>query len=313
VIHAFALEPKVVATWGRRDAYRFFYDKFGLGTPRVLFELPNFTNWTKAVFTAAGELALSEEDLKRVEVLCRILGESRCRRQDSKYEDALQWLVNAEREYDRSPFRAIVASENPRGHRAVLEPENIGPACGAWDCVLGTVTRRVPHELANAISAMLLNCDELHLVDPYFGPENARHRKVLEALMREIARRAVLPTVVRVHCSGNPESRPSQSFFEEAAAKMAARLPTGCAIEFARWKQKEGGEKIHNRYVLTDLGGVFLGDGLDEGKPGETDNLSLLTREQYLLRWSQYVQDVGAFERVDTPKPLEGKGAARSS
>ena len=33
---------------------------------------------------------------------------------------------------------------------------------------------------ASTLSAMLVNCRVLHLVDPHFGPENPRHRKVLE-------------------------------------------------------------------------------------------------------------------------------------
>jgi hypothetical protein len=47
---------------------------------------------------------------------------------------------------------------------------------------------------------------------------------------------------------------------------MAARLLSGVSVEFVRWRQKAGGDKLHNRYVLTDIGGVSLGVGLDEGQ-----------------------------------------------
>ena len=42
-------------------------------------------------------------------------------------------------------------------------------------------------------------------------------------------------------------------------------------MKVRRLKQKQDGEKLHNRYILTDLGGVTFGTGLDEGKKGETD------------------------------------------
>jgi len=49
---------------------------------------------------------------------------------------------------------------------------------------------------------------------------------------------------------------------------MAARLPSTQTVSFRRWTTRDGGEFLHNRYVLTDLGGVAsritstpMGDG----------------------------------------------------
>jgi len=91
------------------------------------------------------------------------------------------------------------------------------------------------------------------------------------------------------------------------------RLPAGFQVEFVRWKQKQGGEKLHNRYVLTDLGGVSLGVGLDEGEPGESDDLLLLPRPQYEHRWSQYVGNDGAFELENLPVAVRGTRTPRSA
>jgi hypothetical protein len=307
VIHAFALEPKLVATWGKREEFRFIYDKFGLGTPRVLLELPAFSKWKKAVYTAATEIGLSQEDMKRIEELFRLFGEHKCRRADAVYDGVLTWLENAEREHDRRQFAAILAEQNPRGHQAVLVPEQIGAASARWTRALGASPARTPEELADALSEMVINCRELHLVDPHFGPENARHRRVLEALMDTLALHGLVPDLIRVHCS----AKSALGFFEQEAAKMATRLPSGCTVEFVRWKQRPGGEKLHNRYVLTELGGVSLGVGLDEGEAGESDDLLLLPRAQYTLRWSQYAGG-GAFDRADTPASVRGTRASRS-
>ncbi len=310
MIHAFALEPKLVATWGKREEFRFIHDKFGFGTPRVLLELPGFTNWKNDVYAAASELELSDKDWKRLEELFRIFSEHRCRRASSVYTDVLTWLENAEQEHARQEFRAIVAIENPRRDAAVLIGDDLGqPKAKLWACDRGATPSREPKELATALSAMLTNCRELHLVDPHFGPENARHRKVLEALMDVLAVHSLAPDVIRVHCS----AKTGLEVFEQDAARMATRLPNGCQVEFARWRQKPEGEKLHNRYVLTDLGGVSLGVGLDEGGVGESDDLLLLPRAQYEWRWSQYVGNDGAFERADTPAPVRGARGSRTS
>lgn len=305
MIHAFALEPRLVATWGRREEFRFIHDKFGLGTPRALLELPTFSKWKKAVYTAANELSLSQADMKRIEELFRLFGEHKYRRADSVYNGLLTWLENAEREYDRKPFAAICAEQNPRGHRAVLVPDALDAGDARWACKTGATPTRTPEALAAALSAMLVNCKALHLVDPHFGPERYGHRNVLEALMDVLADNSLVPEVIRVHCL----AKSALTFFEQEARKMAARLPIGCTIEFARWEQKQDGEKLHNRYVLTDLGGITLGIGLDSGEVGETDDLLLLPRAVYELRWSQYVSDDGSFKSVDTPVRVVGSRA----
>jgi hypothetical protein len=91
VIHAFALEPQLVATWGRREAFRFIHDKFGLGTPRVLLELPAFSKWRRAVYSAAEALDLSQADMKRIEELFRLFAEHKHRRADSVYDGLRSW------------------------------------------------------------------------------------------------------------------------------------------------------------------------------------------------------------------------------
>ncbi|KYF63563.1 hypothetical protein BE11_38285 [Sorangium cellulosum] len=305
MIHAFAIEPQLVATWGRREEFRFIHDKFGLGTPRVLLELPAFSKWKKAVYDAATELALSQEDMKRIEELFRLFSEHKYRRADAVYDGLLTWLENAEREYARRPFAGTLARQNPRAHAAVLVTEQLSSGSARWACEVGVSPSRTPEGLTLALSAMVTNCRQLHLVDPHFGPENARHRRVLEALMNVLGDGGLTLDLVRVHCS----EKSKLAFFEQEAAKMAARIPSGVSIEFVRWRQKAGGQRLHNRYVLTDIGGVKLGDGLDDDDgagANQTDDLNLLTRAQHELRWAQYVEENGAFDCVDRPTTVVG-------
>ena len=302
MIHAYALEPAVVASWGRREWFRFVHDKFGLGTARALLELPSFSKWKRAVYDAATKDQLSQEDMKRVEELFRLFADHRCRRTDAVYDGLLTWLENAEREYDRKPFAAIVATTNPRAHVAVIVGDTLGPTNVRWARPSGVTVARKPEALATALSAMLTNCRVLHLVDPHFGPENSRHRRVLEAFMSVLASNGVVPEVVRVHTL----AKSTLDFFEASAREMAARLPSSIAVEFARWEQRDGGDLIHNRYVLTDLGGVSLGVGIDAGRMGETDDLQLLAPATYVLRWAQYVQNNGALNAIDTPTAVRG-------
>src|SRR5690606_27803366 len=103
--------------------------------------------------------------------------------------------------------------------------------------------------LARALNGMLINCRELHLVDPYFGPENKRHWEVLQGFLRVIADNGNSPKVC-VFCAKSADLE----FFQTVARKMASHLPSGVEVAFVRLSN--GREVLHNRYVLTDLGGV---------------------------------------------------------
>lgn len=302
MIHVYALEPQLVASWGKREEFRFIHDKFGLGTPRAMLELPAFSKWKRAVYAEAQKLNLSDEEMVRLAELFRILGEHKLRRPCSTYDGLRSWLENAETEHDRKRFAAILATANPRSHQSVLLGTQLDSREKRWSCSGGASPERTPEAIAEALEAMLINCRVLHLIDPHFGPENARHRKVLESILTILATHSTIPDVVRVHCA----EKSDRTFFESESVKMAARLPSGINVEFVRWRQRTGGDVLHNRYVLTDLGGVMLGVGLDTGESGETDDLVLLPSAQYVRRWRQYVEHDGTFDLVDKPAPVQG-------
>jgi hypothetical protein len=315
VIYAFALEPSLVATWARRDEFRFFFDKFGIGTPRVMFELPAFTEWKNAVHAAALELGISDQDELRLVELFRVLGEVRCSRHDALYDPVKKtWLENAETEYARRPnqpnaarrrpFQGILASSNPRNHAAVLIGGTV-ETDPRWQLPHGVAPERKPRPLTEALSGLLVNCQELHLVEPHFGAENARHRNVLVEMLGAIGAARSQPRLIRVHCRTKAEA----TFFRnEIAAQLPHRVPKGITVEFQRWSERGGGEEIHNRYVLTDIGGVTLGKGLDEGQVGQFDDVTLMSPEQYRLRWEQWVGKRDAFkaEEGGPPQPVVG-------
>ena len=75
--------------------------------------------------------------------------------------------------------------------------------------------------------------------------------------------------------------------------------------------EKDSGEKLHNPYILTDIGGVSFGVGLDDGADGETDEVMLLENKTYQFRWAQYMSPEPAFELVDELM-IEGKRTLQS-
>ena len=62
------------------------------------------------------------------------------------------------------------------------------------------------------------------------------------------------------------------------------------------WAEGRGG-KLHNRYVLTEVGGIAVQTGLDRSPPrsSHTDDLTVLSKEQHKARWAEYSASSSVF------------------
>jgi hypothetical protein len=307
MIYDYGIEPELVATWGELGIYRFFFDKFGLGTPRSVSCYPR--DWKAQVLAAASNAR--EVEKIRVDELLQLIGENMIDRDSSPYNAGFAWLENAEREHGCRPFDVMLARSNPRSHTDVLVGSAILPGSDPrWDLQsrLPPVPRRAA-EMAAAVAAMLRNCTVAHFVDPNFGPENTRHRRPAEAFFRALLANRNGRSLVYVAIHTSEKSTPD--FFEDTCKQQLPRLiPRGLRVTLRRWKQKDGGEKLHDRFILTNLGGVEFSVGLDDGPEGETTGIRLLSREEYLLRWLQYTSDAPAFDPAK-PDPFAVDGIGR--
>lgn len=309
MIYEYAIEPELVVAWGKdpKDC-RHFYNAFGVGTPRFMAEFPGFKRWRK-LFREAWSLA-GDTEQKRIEALFVRLTEKRIRRLNDEYDNRRTWLENAEEEHDRQAFHAVLSIQNPRDHAQVLpttafhEPIDGHPL---WQVASGQLScARKAHEMAELIGPLLANCTELHFVDPYFGPESRRHRAPLAAFLDKACRcrrrRLPLERVV-IHTT----ARSSDIFFRQECEKsLPGIIPTGLRLELRRWEKRSGGEKLHNRYILTDIGGVKVDPGLDEGQDGESFEAILLERGLFEKNWADYVSNP-AFDPASPPLWVTGE------
>lgn len=308
MIHEFGIEPELVAQWGAdRKEYRFIHGKIGLGQPRMLSGFPKLAKWRKAVIDAGNALN-DDMALQRITALAQAIGEAYVQRDCSLWDGSQSWLENAERDHERCRFHLILAQENPRNNGRVLSRNVIGePGDHRWDLPRTRFVARTADELAGALAPMLSNCSEVHLIDPHFGPEDYDYRATLEAFLRAIGvnRGGPAPALVEVITS---ERSTAEFFATECQTKLPRHIPAGMSIGFKRLKARGGGAELHNRYVLTDIGGVTLGRGLDRGETGQSEDIALLERDHYLQRWQEYIGPDPAFDPAEPPINIVGTG-----
>jgi hypothetical protein len=294
MLFEYALEPDFLINYER---CRYFLEKFGIPRGRLLAEFP--TAWLKMVrerFSRELEAGrCSELDLTRVEVM---LGEvkSCLVSRTSDYVTAASWLSNAENEHFRIPFQAIIATENPRRRDFVVKGAELDEAQARWKVANSSVVERNPKALAAAVFPLLKVSETLVFIDPHFGPENGRYRKVfLELMKASVAGRVRDPNRV-IYFTGTAAEN---GFLSQTCNDELPKItPNGLKVEVVKLAQRYAGEKLHNRYVLTERGGISLGTGLDTGEPGQTDDANLLSFDQYLHRWNDYMGVTPSFDTI---------------
>lgn len=304
MIHEYALEPELVATWTDRQVGRYFIEKFGLGQPRIVSRYPK--RWKRLAWAALQ--TANEIERKRMEELLARLGGTMVKRPDARWDPEEGWLDNAVDEHVRAPFHAILARTNPHAENHVLVAQELDDTTHLWEKPRGLCVSRSAADLAAAVAALLRSAREIVFVDPHFGPENVRYRESLRAFLRAVLdnRPGALPDRVEVQCSADGGA--TESFFQEECERRLPRIvPRGLRVDLIRLSRRGGGERLHNRYILTDIGSVTFGAGIDRGDASDSDDIELLDRVQHEKRWAQYAGKTPAFDRPERPVTIVGQ------
>ena len=311
MIFEYAVEPALVATWADRRTGRYFRDKFGIGSPRVISRFPK--SWKKRVHDA-WEASETEDGgqvaRRRMEELIQRLSEVMVERRWAVWDSERSWLENA---VDQGvPFHAVLAQHNSTGDPRILVADELDESVPRWTAPQGRAVPRTADAIAEAVGSMLRIATNVVFIDPYFAPHRQRFVRVIAACIGASRRGRVAGTArIRIFSSDDDERNGTYENFEADCRKRLPRnFPAGQEITIRRLGERKGGEKLHNRYILTELGGVSFGVGLDEAEDlsmaEAVDDLSLLARDQYRLRWRQYADDPPGFNQLEDPIKIVG-------
>ena len=222
------------------------------------------------------------------------------------------WLDSAVEEHRRAPFHAVLGRSNPIGHERILVADELDERVPLWATDHGITIARKAEAIAGAAEGMLRAATDIAFVDPHFAPHRSRFRDVLDACLGRCFNDRVVgtPRIRMFTDSDNDKNGKLEFFRERCAAYLPGTLPAGHRLTILRLQARPGGERLHNRYILTELGGVSFGVGLDEeeGGDGATDDVSLLGRDQHNERWRQYARDPPEFDQPEAPIVVTGTG-----
>ncbi len=326
MICEFALEPGLVATWHNRREYLYFDEKFGLKTGRIVSIYPG--KWISLVWEQFknGPSGDDQNAQMRLSALIQDLSQNTIKRRDS-FSDISAWLERAIAEHKERRFHAILASTNSQECDEVIHAgELIKNGHELWLTKDDPVVERSASEIVAAVSPLLRLCSTIIFVDPYFNPKRMRFTEPFSGYTDKIwnQRYGINDPTVELHTGidrffeswETGEQRDQTE--EKTAVKNLTRdlesilprfIPKGKKVLIFLWTQKEQGEKLHNRYILTECAGVLFGTGLDQAEDfesKETDDLSLMSPTQLDIRWKQFKSSPPAFDLVAKPFSITG-------
>lgn len=304
----YAVEPTAMgADW---QTFRFLIEKFGLDKGRLISRLPK--KWESKVIQAAKESGVSA--IKLTSMVERLKNTSRLRVADfgREYQPDQTWIENAVREHADRPFRAIICAGEDRP---------CGEALGADDCsddhalFLAPISKDIPRTadaIADALAFLAMTAREIDLIDPFFDLR-AAGADYVSPLASLLARLSVLQAsckVIRVHFRTHDSRPPEDIFLRDLPRQTDGIIPAGFSLQFIEWSEIQGGEDFHDRFLLTDAGGLMLGAGFSADGANETVAFTLLDDAHAQTIRSRFADEAHVYEKVGSTVQIDSEGNA---
>ncbi|QEP41869.1 hypothetical protein D5085_01115 [Ectothiorhodospiraceae bacterium BW-2] len=285
MIKEYAIDPELLSNW---QNFRYLTEQFGISKGKLIAEYPK--RWRKLVYDALTHCKTMEK--KRIEERLTLMSKRRdklsARLCPCQWQDEISWLENAIHEHALHPFDAIISETNPDQLPFVLINETLDEEEPLWQSSTMIEIKRDAALIAKTLSPLLHRSQTLTLIDPHFSPFSERWYRPLIELTTTwhqgiIAKKNQNVALIFHLLGDNPKrSKPDRNGFYQGCQNFVEQLPPNISIHFYRWSETDWSNNIHDRFILTDRGGVQFSIGLDAStNPNETTLITLLEEPIY--------------------------------
>ncbi len=303
MLSEYAVEPTTIgAEW---SIFLYLFEKFGADKGRLISRLPS--KWERKVIKAAKDADIP--DIKISSIVERLRSaEHKVGDFNRVYDHEASWIENAVREHGEKPFRAIISRAGATLCPEVLPPDECSDEHPLFNAPISQDIARTPDDIAGALVLLAAVAQEIDIVDPYFDPRPGKGDYIgpLRSLLTGLSSLAVTPKVIRVHFGTHDSRPPSEILARDVPAQTKGLLPRGYSLELYEWSEVQGGEDFHDRFFLTEVGGLMIGAGLSAEGPAETATFTLLDvrhaqrlRSRFSATSTVYIR-VGSVVRINS-------------
>ncbi len=316
MIHPFAVDPGLLAYWSARAPFRFWKTQFELGERRVIAGHPSSKRWKQQMRDTLREIGpnLDETTATRAAELFKLFSQD-CPVLDRSdaFDGNKTWIENAIAAHLAHPFRAILAVQAGSDEAAVIAAVEHPPESPLWSLPPDGPMARTTAAMLGRLDTMLRYATRITLVDPYFDFHKRRFAEpVLEMLAAISSRSGKPPIRVELIVSEKPTAADGSQLdaaahrancfarSEGGARPFSACVPSGLPMVVSVVRERARGDLLHDRFVLTDVGGIQFTVGLDATThPWRRDGCHLLDGARLADYRSAYVEP-REFDVVDS-------------
>lgn len=281
MIYEYALDPVLLDNW--KD-YRFFQQSFGPDKGRLIADYPR--RWKRAVLEAIRKSGCGDVEKKRIKESLKYLSAptlySRSARQ---WDEARTWLENTVDEDVIRTFHAVVYRDNENGiglpNDHFIQEDDLLDTPQYWENDNTVIVEREAAKMAEPAAPLLSLAQHIMFVDPYFDPSKKRFRDPLIELLGYVVSRAADITIQRLeyHISDRIATGHFQHLVD---SYLKSRLPIGLSLSFVQWPDAD----MHDRHIVTNIGALTYGQGLDEWDGGPSPKEVRIQRDG-IAGWKQ--------------------------
>jgi hypothetical protein len=267
----YAVEPEAIGSnW---ENFRYLIEKFGFDRGRLISRFPK--KWEKKVIHAAKAAGMREVHLASLVEKLKYAKQGKFLDLGRPYEHALGWLENAIEQDEHQPFHAIVATEK-NANDSIICIDEVDEDHALLKRNRDIKVARTGEEIAKTLAPLLWSAKTVLFIDPYFDVSNSRNRETLKCCLETFATNVPRSLRCEVHFGDMDNNVSTEVIEREATNWLVGVIPDGMSVIFYAWNKKENGENIHDRFLLTQKGGVKLGGGFIANGNHQTVNISLL-------------------------------------
>ncbi len=283
MIYEYALDPTILKDWG---SFRPLADGFGFSKGRVIAAFPK--DWRRLAFTTIDAIETTDpiQDQK-VKYKFKIWLHGRAKsamsgiRRSSANNDGPTWFINALAEHSRGPFHAVISDQPSKENPPVLDYHDADESHPLWRANDKDFVARTASEIGPRVGRLLVHSREIRFIDPYFkaAPEQL---PILFSCLECFKTVECLVEKIELHVAGNKVSQKMVSYL---LRDISGGCPPGLRekIHVVRWKEGY----LHNRFILTNRGGIMFGDSfLESGE--RPDQLNLLKDKDFEAWWNRH-------------------------
>lgn len=307
MIREIAIEPELIIEWSKKEHRREFKPhrlrvEYGVGSPKRMSRYPK--HWRRII----GELLQDIQDplrKKRIEELAIAVIENSIKRFECIWDVAKSWYENALEEHERLKFEVLLCRANFQAKENAISIQDFmnenEEKLERLNLSHGSTPKRNSNELVEILGPWLFHAKKVLIIDPYFDPNRREYSKPLVQLIQDVLSNCSPDNfpffeIIRKYNDNAPTLEHLKTGFEQY---VIPKIPDDFEIYFSVLDEKQGGEKLHQRYILSEVGGVRIDPGFDtqdDPNGSETYDINLLDIDQYLTRWEQYYLSDQVFE-----------------